>query len=70
MCLSAQQASIDKSCINGESEPVKLNPTTIDPNPYETKNIAMFGSLSKIIFTNLITLLLNQVQFSLKSNGR
>jgi hypothetical protein len=68
--LSAQQASIDKSCINGESEPVKLNPTTIDPNPYETKNIAMFGSLSKNIFTNLKNESLNQVQSLFKSNGR
>ena len=43
--IDCQQASIDKSCLTGESEPVKLNLFKIESNPYETKNIAMFGSL-------------------------
>ena len=43
--VDCQQACIDKSCLTGESEPVRLSLTKIDSNPYETKNIAMFGSM-------------------------
>ena len=43
--IECKQASVDKSFLTGECEPVRLSLTSIDSNLYETKNIAMFGSL-------------------------
>jgi sodium/potassium-transporting ATPase subunit alpha len=42
--IECSQASVEKSSLTGESEPVKLNVNSTDLNPYETKNITLFGS--------------------------
>lgn len=42
--VECSQASVEKSSLTGESEAVKLSVNSTDSNPYETKNLAMFGT--------------------------
>lgn len=40
----SNQAKVEKSGLTGETEPIPLSVTTADPNIYETRNVALFGT--------------------------
>lgn len=42
--IESNQAKVEKSGLTGESEPIALSVTTFDPNIYETRNVALFGT--------------------------
>jgi sodium/potassium-transporting ATPase subunit alpha len=42
--FEVNQGKVEKSGLTGESEPIPLSVTSADPNLYETKNLALFGT--------------------------
>lgn len=43
--FEVNQAKVEKSSLTGESEPIPLSVISADPNMYETRNLALFGTL-------------------------
>lgn len=43
--LEAKEARVDNSLLTGESEPQQLKEVSTNNNPYETHNLAFYGTL-------------------------
>jgi sodium/potassium-transporting ATPase subunit alpha len=43
--FATQNGKLDNAALTGESEPVALTTECTDPNHFETRNLALFGTL-------------------------